>query len=349
MIMDEILELLAHTGPEYTGGMTNHGPMAAEALCFLGREDAAIEWVKHYKKRLVEHHVSAQKIPLADWQEYLGKRNYFDGWKNLFDHETKSLSWESALKKWLPKLMPGIVSAAAHGVLRTAHAVRSLEAQSTPRRINELCSGLAYWASTYQTLPQKAYNGPKLKASAAIKIVKLIPLNQREYHDQISDGLTLLNSWTAFPPVIEMLDTSETYSECLDDILETFVRSYISNADTALFSALHAVTGPATLQILAGHLEEKDKIASLKYAWQASAALHIATDINAPVEQYKTTKRIKNRAELIDDAIRSNDEHAIKFTEVCLRLIKRSNDPIFNFAAQDATVRLAEYATNNSI
>lgn len=35
--IDEALEMLEGSGPEYTGGLSNHGPMAAEALVALWR------------------------------------------------------------------------------------------------------------------------------------------------------------------------------------------------------------------------------------------------------------------------------------------------------------------------
>ena len=45
--IDDVLEILASTGPEYGDrGLANHGPMAAEALFALDRPDAAIPWVE---------------------------------------------------------------------------------------------------------------------------------------------------------------------------------------------------------------------------------------------------------------------------------------------------------------
>ncbi len=50
--MDDALELLAGTGPEYHGGLANHEPMGAEALVALGRPRAVVPWVERYRKRL---------------------------------------------------------------------------------------------------------------------------------------------------------------------------------------------------------------------------------------------------------------------------------------------------------
>ena len=57
------------------------------------------------------------------------------------------------LTTWVPRFAPAIVSRAAHGLIRTAHAARSLSVSDTAPRRRELAQGLGYWASTWQTLP----------------------------------------------------------------------------------------------------------------------------------------------------------------------------------------------------
>ena len=53
----------------------------------------------------------------------------------------------------MPRLAPGLMAAATHGWLRTAHAVRGLGRRQTPERLAELARGLAYWAARYQEVP----------------------------------------------------------------------------------------------------------------------------------------------------------------------------------------------------
>src|SRR5229473_7640078 len=50
--LDAALELLARRGPEYGGGLSNHGPMACEALMALARPEAVIPWLDQYRLRL---------------------------------------------------------------------------------------------------------------------------------------------------------------------------------------------------------------------------------------------------------------------------------------------------------
>ena len=51
-VLDEGLTRLAVTGPEFRGGLSNHGPMAAEAMVRLGRADAVEGWLDDYLGRL---------------------------------------------------------------------------------------------------------------------------------------------------------------------------------------------------------------------------------------------------------------------------------------------------------
>jgi len=48
-----------------------------------------------------------------------------------------------------------------------------------------------------------------------------------------------------------------------------------------------------------------------------------------------------DRDDLIDQAVGTNDEHAIKFTEACLRQYEQLTDPVFLLAAEDVGIRLA--------
>src|SRR5215831_10470172 len=50
---DEALDCLRGTGSEVAGGVApNHGPMAAEALVALGRDDDVVAWARRYRRRL---------------------------------------------------------------------------------------------------------------------------------------------------------------------------------------------------------------------------------------------------------------------------------------------------------
>jgi len=117
-LMDQALEMFARTGPEYGGGLANHGPMAAEALITLGRSDAVIPWVERYKRNLQDPPGARRPISSEDWREALGDISRVGDWIAFFNREMKAASWRSVLGQWLPRLAPGLVAAGVYGFLQ---------------------------------------------------------------------------------------------------------------------------------------------------------------------------------------------------------------------------------------
>ena len=59
----------------------------------------------------------------------------------------------SCSNEWIGRLLPATPSAGAHGLIRTAHALRALADAETSLRVEELGVALAYWAAYYRKLP----------------------------------------------------------------------------------------------------------------------------------------------------------------------------------------------------
>ena len=119
--MEDALSLLAPTGPEYAGKLANHGPMAAQALVALERPDAVVPWVETYRKRLLAHPGGTRPIDPAGWREALGDNDRVGDWIVLFRRELEERPWKVVLAEWTARLSPGVVAAAFHGAIRTAH------------------------------------------------------------------------------------------------------------------------------------------------------------------------------------------------------------------------------------
>ena len=62
----------------------------------------------------------------GQWRERLGDVRYVRDWTVLFEAELADHGWRATLVRWWPRLLPGLSASATHGVIRTAHAVRSL-------------------------------------------------------------------------------------------------------------------------------------------------------------------------------------------------------------------------------
>ena len=98
------------------------------------------------------------------------------------------------------------------------------------------------------------------------------------------------------------------------------------------------MTSPLACELVLPWLAEEDRDAALGYVWQAAAALHVAYDIDrlapAPTDAPPSTDA------LVERALASGDEHAIKLTEAALRSFGRSGDAVLLLAAADACDRL---------
>jgi hypothetical protein len=339
--MEAALERLARTGPEYHGRLANHGPMAAEALVVMDRPDAVVPWVDYYRKRLDEHPSGTRPIDAAQWRDALGDGGRVGDWIVFFDRQIDAKPWKTVLVEWVPRLSPGIIAAAFHGVIRTAHAVRSLDAKETPARRAELAEGLAYWAATYNALPESRPRTPgRRKPSEAIAEVQAVPAEKRQSYGNIVDRLTPLDTFAPFAGVADLVDASGDSSAFISNLTETFAAAYLVNVPRggSVITYLHGVTGPSAMRLLLPHLDAAARAEMLRYGWQGAAGVYSASGgVAAPPAVREPTGSFDD---LIDRAIATRDEHAIKFTEACRRENALNPKPVYFAAARDAVERL---------
>jgi len=335
--MEEALELLAKTGPEYAGRLANHGPMAAEALIVLDRPDAVVPWVEGYRRRLIEHPPGTRPIDPAHWREALGDEPRVGDWIVYFRREIEERPWRDVLVEWVPRLSPGVIAAAFHGVIRTAHATRSLDAAETFARRRELAEGLGYWAATYEVLPEASHAAaPGAVPSASIGKVNSLPAEQQISNGNITDRLAPLDQFPPFAGVADLIDVSAEPSPLLSNMTETFAAVFLANVPPGSWiTYVHAVTGPSAIRLLLPHLDARSRSALLRYGWQGAAALYAASGgkWSSPAPSLAPGS---DREDLVDRALATGDEHAIKFTEACLREHALNPKPVYLAAASAA-------------
>ncbi|MFV2120929.1 questin oxidase family protein, partial [Streptomyces sp. Act-28] len=153
-VLDEALERLHASGPERQGWLSNHAPMAVEALVRHGRASGVHRWLDAYRPRLEDMPAPRARVTRDDWREALGDPARIADWIGYFGRETAERPWREVLAEWGPRLLPGIAGGATHPVIRTGHAVRTLLTTGpTAPRVTELAHALGYWAARHQPLP----------------------------------------------------------------------------------------------------------------------------------------------------------------------------------------------------
>ena len=338
--VDEMLDALSFASAEMVNGNANHGPMAAEALFALGREDAVVPWIDGYRGRLMYRPTPSLAIPREEWRQYLGVRERLGDWVQFFANELEEAAWQDVVRQWVPRLAPAVMAAATHGLIRTAHAARSLSEGESPQRKDELAQGLGYWAARYYTLPgDPSTTDAGLTPRSALDRVDLL-------HDLSFDGTGLvteqikgMEEHPEFAPVINLVDTGNDLSRFISHLTENFAAIYLASPKN-LIAYVHTVTGPSALRMLTPYLDEDDARQAARYAWQACAAVYAwysgapaqdASSLLAPEEDHD---------ELIDRAVAAGGAHSIKFTEACLREYALNPNPVYLVAARDAAERV---------
>ena len=152
--LDPALEIIHRSSPDLRNGNSNHAPMAAEALCAMGRADAVARWLDGYRNEMMPRETPRLRIARDDWRGALGRsRDASPIGRRSSRNELNEAPWREVVERWTARLAPGICGAATHGVIRAGHAVRGLAESESPARRHELADGLGYWATTFQTLP----------------------------------------------------------------------------------------------------------------------------------------------------------------------------------------------------
>jgi Questin oxidase-like len=338
--LDDALTVFAATAPSYGPlGLANHGPMAAEALAHLGRADAIEGWVARYRPRLDDAPPPSPRLAEDAWPTALGDEARYAEWLALFEQELADRPPGAVVGEWVPRLLPGTMGTATHGLIRSGHTLRALGAADTPPRRLELAAGLAFWGSTYQELP-----GPPLlighqrvpEALAALPYLPEDAPRQLLISDMVAQVTDIAEE---FEQGVSSLAGTAGAIELLDQVAAGGALAYLRNADGGgAIGLLHSVTSPLAVELVLPWLHEEDRDAALGYAWQAAAALHVAyaLDRHGPAP----ARSASSVDVLVDMAISSADEHAIKLTEAALRAYRRCGDPTLLWAAADACTRL---------
>jgi hypothetical protein len=338
--IDEALEIMHRTGPDLVGGNSNHGPMVAETLLTLGRADSVIPWIDGYKNRFQDRPQPHRPISPGSWREALGDRDRGADWAALFDHQLGEEPWQSVLQAWVPRLAPGLMAAATHGLIRTGHAVRSLGAGATPQRLHELAEGLGYWASRYEVLPGGPSGGHiRHSPREAVQHVRRVHSGDFDPRGAIVQQLKGLNDHAEFATAIDLVDTAGDLSRYLSELTETFAGIYLANP-TGLIAFVHAVTAPSALRLLAPYLTDADARLAARYAWQACAGIYAWYATTPPPSPSDFAPPTEAPEALIDRAVAAGGAHTIKFTEACLREYALNPQPVYLMAARDAADRV---------
>ena len=91
-----------------------------------------------------------------EWRQAPGDYRRLPEWTSYFTQAIDDDGWPAVVAAWVPRRMPALRTALFHGAIRTAHAVRAIDAVDTPPRRGELARALGYWAARYREGSRRA-------------------------------------------------------------------------------------------------------------------------------------------------------------------------------------------------
>ncbi|MGH0037671.1 MAG: hypothetical protein ACQGVK_21790 [Myxococcota bacterium] len=350
MTVDELDEALARfqLGQcEYGGGLSNHGPMAAEAIVALGHRALVPGLVERYAPRLGGVVLDGRPIPEAERPSALGDYARLADWVATWDAELAARPFGEVACDGVRLLVDGLIGAAAHGWLRTAHALRALGAADNAIRRHELAMGLGYWAARHARLP----GAPGARAVAgrrpADALAEVVPVPaERRKGFLFTEQLAALDGDAAWTAVVESLDLAAFDAEpsaWTSELCAAMADRYLLHP-AARIAYVHTVTAPSALRLVLPHLDGETARRAAGAAFQAAAALHAVAASpgepppTGPDEEAEALSRSAD--EIRYRAACSLEEHAIKMAEACLREHAVDPRPVFLRAAADAALRI---------
>lgn len=321
----DALDRLRGTGPEFDSFLANHGPMAAEALVVLGHVDGLPTWVDAYRGRLAAAPEDRHELDERDWEPHLGEVRLVGDWTRLMRRQLAEDAWTDVLSRWWPRLLPGLVASATHGLIRTAHAVRALgheDGTPEPLVLDELAQGLALWAARYQPLPGRpALQGP-LDAVGAIAQMARLPEDAEGDGPGVMGRLRALDRLPSLPESFNQwgAGAGADADDALDELIDAAAR-VVAVRDNAPIAVCHMVTAPAAVRLVLPHLPGDLAWASVAGAWHAVGGLVAA--FGDPRLQAESLVPSEESLLSVDDlaarAAAHGDEHVIKLTEAAIR------------------------------
>ncbi len=341
----DALDRLRDTGPEYDGFLANHGPMAAEAMVRLGHAEHVPGWIARYRTRLAPRPASTDRIHSSAWAEHVGDLRRLGDWIDFFERRLAEEDWRQVLATWWPRLLPGAAASATHGIIRTAHAVRSLASAGDPDDLltAELGSGLAYWAARFQYLPGSPGGGTVTDAVSAVTALPRLGPDVVSAGPGIGGRLAALTQLRDLPDALDRWGWSgDDAAAALDELIGAAAR-VLAARDDAPIAFCHAVTAPAAVQLVLPHLPAELHAASVATSWQVIGAIvaAYASPRSAGEADAADPADAGDPAELAWRAVEHGDEHVIKLTEAALRQHRRTGDATLLVAAERFRSRLS--------
>ncbi|MFX0579410.1 hypothetical protein [Nocardia nepalensis] len=340
-VLMEAYQRFHKTGPEWGGHhLSNHGPMAVEAMIRHGHTDSVHRWIDNYEKRLEDQPRGFAPVTENDWREALGDLKRVADWTILFQHEVAERPWREVLATWWPRLVPGIVGGTAHAAIRVGHVVHALmAAEADPDSglvgstdnpyVVELADALGYWAASWTPVAgDPSRRSGTLRPADALAAVPTVADQQKGVPYRIAQ-LPTTEGWQSALGSLRAADDPEQVPTLLSQLIDASVLWYLSYGHGHPVMLVHASTAPTAVLRTLPALPRELWVPGLDAVWQTTAALTAACtppDAADRVDLAVHINGVSTTEDTMAMAVDQGDEHVIKFADAALDAFTRTGD-----------------------
>ena len=286
----------------YRGSLSNHLPMAQQALLELGASAERLQaWTEAHETQLEPRCTARPARVVTD--DDLGRPDSDAAWRAHFTARIADIGAAATLREALPRLLDGAGAIAFHGLIRTGHAVLA-------GHDGELATGLAHWAA--HLLPLSTTDGAALELTDWLHALMKRP---RPGYPPGSLITGRMQAWGASPGFAAVAGRLRHGPDTLRDLALLAARTY---AATGNFTVLHLLTASHAFALLQPWWPAPE----LARGFSVAAAAGLLASGAAPA---LTLDRLPSRPwpALISAACAQDDAHVIKLTHAAWRLGRR--------------------------
>jgi Questin oxidase-like len=300
----------------YGGRMSNHLPMAQQALLELGAPAARLQAFTAAGEAQLERGIAARPACIVVERD-LGRADSDASWRGYFASRISELGPGCALREALALLLPGVGAIAFHGLIRTGHAVLA-------GHEGELAAGLAHWASHFMTLTT-TNDGPPLDLANWLPALLKLPRPAYPPGSFIADRM---QAWGGTPEFAAVAGRLRHGPDMLRDMALLAARTY---AATGNFTVLHLLTASHAMSVLQPWWPSPE----LARGFSVAAAAGLLASGAVPAMTLDCPPSRPWPA-LISAACAQDDAHVIKLTHAAWRLGRRWPDAAWRRAVERA-------------
>ncbi len=297
----------------YRGALSNHLPMAQQALLEMG---ASAERLQAFTER-EETHLEPRAVARAGRivvERDLGRPDSDADWRSHFAARMAELGPATALREALALLLPGAGAIAFHGLIRTAHAVLA-------GHEGELVAGLAHWAAHFMPLPVRD-GGTPLPLVDWLAALSTLP------RPSASGGLITgrMQAWAGSSAFADVAGRLHHGPDTLRELALLAARTYAASGN---FTVLHLLTASHAMSVLQPCWPTPELPRGISVA--AAAGL-----LASGVAPALALDRLPSRPwpALLSAACAQDDAHVIKLTHAAWRLGRLWPDPAWRRAVE---------------